>query len=120
MASRAAEMLTAELQKAWVEMKAEMRKAGYDAILTCTHRSNDEQARLYELGRNKPGRIVTRARPGESKHNSLPAEAFDIAIMVDGKLDWNTNGPAWRKAAEIASRLGLKQLSFESCHFEWR
>lgn len=115
MASRAAEMLTAELQKAWVEMKEEMRQAGYDAILTCTHRSDKEQAALYAKGPS-----YTRSKPGESKHNKLPAEAFDIAILENGKCNWDTDDDAWKKAAEIAARLGLKQLSFEKCHFERR
>jgi len=32
-------------------------------------RSFDEQAKLYESGRTRPGRIVTNARPGDSAHN---------------------------------------------------
>jgi peptidoglycan L-alanyl-D-glutamate endopeptidase CwlK len=119
MASRKPEQLAPKLQTAWNTLDKEMTEAGYDAILTCTHRSNEEQDKLYAQGRSEPGPRVTNAKAGQSKHNLVPAQAFDIAIMVNGKLDWNTNGLAWRKAAEIGKRLGLHQLSFEKCHFEF-
>lgn len=81
-------------------------------FLTCTHRSNDEQAALYAQGRQpveeinrlrkKAGmlaitkteakRRVTNARPGASLHNEYPARAFDIAfINSNKKLDWSTD-----------------------------
>lgn len=59
-------------------------------ILTCTHRSNEEQNDLYAQGRTKPGKIVTNAKAGQSPHNFLPARAFDIAFVKPGNLlDWN-------------------------------
>lgn len=120
MASREAKYLHPKLQRAWAEMDRLMDEAGYDAFLTCTHRSNDEQAALYAQGRTKPGRIVTRCKPGMSRHNSLPAMAFDIGILVNGKCDWNTRSDAWKKAVEIGNSLGLVNLRMEDAHFQLR
>jgi peptidoglycan L-alanyl-D-glutamate endopeptidase CwlK len=59
-------------------------------FLTCTHRSDEEQAKLYAKGRTKPGPKVTNAAPGQSEHNKLPSPAFDIAFKnADGGLDWS-------------------------------
>jgi peptidoglycan L-alanyl-D-glutamate endopeptidase CwlK len=58
-------------------------------FITCTHRSNEEQNQLYALGRTVKGKIVTNAKAGQSKHNSLPSKAFDIAFIgLDKKLNW--------------------------------
>lgn len=59
-------------------------------FITCTYRSNDEQNDLYALGRTKKGKIVTNAKAGQSKHNSYPSKAFDIAFIgLDKKLNWS-------------------------------
>jgi peptidoglycan L-alanyl-D-glutamate endopeptidase CwlK len=59
-------------------------------FITCTYRSNEEQTQLYALGRTVKGKIVTNAKAGQSKHNSLPSKAFDIAFIgLDKKLNWN-------------------------------
>lgn len=69
-----------------------------DVLVTCTYRSPEEQAELYAQGRTKPGRIVTYAKPGESKHNiqssnGAPAsKAFDVVPLRHGKLVWGTSG----------------------------
>lgn len=59
-------------------------------FITCTHRSNEEQTQLYAIGRTVKGKIVTNAKAGQSKHNSYPSKAFDIAFIgIDRKLNWN-------------------------------
>lgn len=84
-------------------------------FLTCTYRDNDEQAALYAIGRSLPGKKVTNAKPGESKHNFVDAKtgkpaaaAFDIAIIVNGKLNWSLDHPAWQLAGELGEELGLE------------
>ena len=58
-------------------------------ILTCTHRTEEEQAELYAQGRTKKGKIVTQLKTG-SKHNFFPSQAFDIAfVRKDRALDWS-------------------------------
>lgn len=104
-------------------------KAGITVLVTCTYRSNDEQARLYAQGRTAPGRIVTRAKPGKSKHNVVDvqgkphAEAFDVVPLRHGKPIWGTRGDgidddptdddtddleAWQRIGEHAMAVGLK------------
>lgn len=74
---------------------------------TCTHRPNDEQAALYNQptdGKDNNGNgiiddkaeFVTNAKAGQSKHNSIPSKAVDIAFVdygaapkSKGKLDWS-------------------------------
>ncbi len=84
-------------------------------IITCTYRTDDEQAALYAKGRSLPGKKVTNAKPGESKHNKRDAktgkpaaEAFDIAIIVDGKLNWDIDHRVWQLAGEVGEQLGLE------------
>jgi peptidoglycan LD-endopeptidase CwlK len=48
-----------------------------------TLRTDKQQADLYAIGRTKPGKKVTNAKPGQSIHNY--GFAFDIVLIVDGK-----------------------------------
>lgn len=79
------------LQLAWKWGSAEFVKRYPDRpkpILTCTYRSNEEQAKLYAKGRTEAGKIVTQIK-SDGKHNQSPAEAFDIAFKTSlGTLDW--------------------------------
>lgn len=73
-------------------------------FLTCTFRSNDEQTRLYAIGRTHIGKIITNAQAGQSPHNFKPSAAFDIAFVgVNRKLDWNKE--LFAKFAEIICRV---------------
>lgn len=70
---------------------------GISVLLICTYRDNEEQAKLYAQGRTAPGKIVTRAKPGQSKHNvtaaGVPAaEAFDVVPLRYGKPIWGSAG----------------------------
>jgi peptidoglycan L-alanyl-D-glutamate endopeptidase CwlK len=57
-----------------------------DFAVTTGHRTDEEQGRLYSLGRTEPGRIVTYKKAGESVHNWRPSPAFDFAPWP---IDWN-------------------------------
>ena len=93
----------------------ELKKRGVEVILTCTFRSAEEQARLYAQGRDPgvPGPIVTNARPGQSAHNAADdrgtpkAEAYDVAILKDGKLAWNDSA-VWELIGAHGVAAGLK------------
>jgi len=63
----------------------------YNFIITCGYRSEQEQQRLFTQGRIKPGKIVTQIDgiKQKSKHNFWPSKAFDIAVIVDGKITWD-------------------------------
>lgn len=84
--------------------------AGIDVLVTCTLRSNDEQAALYAKGRTTApiGRrwVVTDAPPGKSAHNY--GLAIDIVPMVNGKPDWNGTDPVWQTLGELGQQAGLE------------
>jgi len=74
------------------------RDNGIEMLITCTARPNREQAELYAIGRTRPGRIVTRAKPGMSWHNAVDehghaaSEACDFVPLRHGKAVWGTQG----------------------------
>jgi hypothetical protein len=121
MASRKIEDLHPALQKAWTESYKEWIEKYPTAsvpFLTCTHRDNEEQEILYMMDKNGKdddgdGKIDesdewrSNAKPGQSKHNSFPAEAFDIAFKDrNGKLDWNVD--LFKMFAGIVSKYGVR------------
>ena len=103
---------------------------GVSVLLICTYRSAKEQDELYEQGRTKPGRIVTNAKGGKSKHNAVApdgkpaAEAFDVVPLRAGKMPvWGVSGDgvddnpaddctddleAWHRAGAHGVAVGLK------------
>ena len=59
-------------------------------IVTEGYRNPAAQDALYEQGRTKPGEVVTYKRGGESKHNTVPAQALDVAFLLDsGQVSWS-------------------------------
>ena len=91
-------------------------KLGIDILVTCTYRSNEEQAILYAQGRTTPGKRVTNALPGESKHNNMeggvaglqPASlAFDVVPLVAGKPMWDASNPVWKVIGGVGKAAGL-------------
>jgi peptidoglycan L-alanyl-D-glutamate endopeptidase CwlK len=121
------------LAKAYRFSKAEFERLDpeYRVILTCTHRTNQEQADLYAIGRTKPGRKVTNAKPGQSKHNDLPSKAIDVAFQhrIEGKLSWNIGlfkkfydlmrsvSPATRWGAHVSHGGHFKSIN-DAPHYE--
>lgn len=93
---------------------------GLAVFLTCTWRSDDEQTKLYAQGRTLPGKIVTHAKAGESKHNFMidgkPAsKAFDFALMNDNNsVNWDAESAPWQKAIQVGQDLGLE------CGADWK
>lgn len=96
-------------------------KEGLNLIITQTLRTIDEQNALYAKGRTKPGSKVTNAKGGYSMHNY--GLAFDIAIIVNGKITWD-NEALYAKAGKIGESIGLEWggswKSFKDTpHFQW-
>ena len=79
---------------------------GIDVLITSTFRSIEEQNKLYQQGRSRPGNRVTNAKGGDSFHNWRVA--FDFAPIKHGKIDWN-DVDLFKRCGEIA----------ESCGLEW-
>lgn len=69
-------------------------------------RSIEEQNELYAQGRTKPGKIVTKAKGGQSIHNY--GLAFDIAVLnKDGSINWNDTS-LYVKVGQLGKSLGLE------------
>ena len=64
-------------------------------------RSWTQQAALYAQGRTKPGRIVTKARPGSSWHNY--GLAIDLGLFAGGRY---LDEAAPKRAEQIYRELG--------------
>jgi peptidoglycan L-alanyl-D-glutamate endopeptidase CwlK len=80
-------------------------KAGLDVLIYCTLRSLEEQTQLYACGRTAPGKIVTKAKAGESAHNY--GLAFDGAPMIHGRIAWDDHSH-WNIYGQVAADLGLE------------
>jgi peptidoglycan L-alanyl-D-glutamate endopeptidase CwlK len=84
-------------------------RAGIDLIVTSTYRDHESQDALYAQGRTMPGKIVTKARAGQSWHNHRLA--FDVVPLRNGKPVWSTSGAdgeLWAKVGEIGKKCGLE------------
>lgn len=84
--SRLIKDLVPEAQRAYEKWSQECRKLDLEWILTCTYRSQEEQNILFDQGRTKPGKIVTKVK--KSKHTL--GIAWDIAVLKNGKISWDT------------------------------
>lgn len=110
-------------QKYWYEAKFPERRL----ILSCTHRSVEEQQALFKMNA-KTGKIITQLDGINklSKHNYLPAHAFDVVVVIDGKAQWQEIFyiPLGRSIAELgySDRIGWGgHFSFRDYpHFEMR
>ena len=66
-----------------------LRRAGIGYNLISGFRTFQEQADLYEQGRSEPGKIITRAKPGQSYHNYglaidvTPEDPKDLNVLVN-------------------------------------
>jgi len=122
MASRSLADLHPDLRPLAERFVARCKERQVDVLITDTYRSNDEQAALYAQGRTAPGKIVTRAKPGQSAHNATidgkpAARAFDAVPLLNGRAiyedprdidgDWS-NDFGWRVMGEVAAELGLE------------
>ena len=110
MASRSIDDLTPGCRDKAVAFLDKCAQAGIDVLIYCTLRSNAEQDELYEIGRSKPGRIVTNARGGQSLHNPVPgmnkSRAFDCVPILHGKAQWDDRA-SYLKMGEIGESVGL-------------
>lgn len=115
MASRDPFDLSPDTYLLYRQFEAGMIAAKIAFLVTCTYRSEDEQAVLFAQGRTTPGKIVTNAPPGRSAHNCFDsanqtraARAFDIVVLAAGKPDWDGTHPAWDQAGAIGEKAGLE------------
>ena len=88
-----------------VKLVKNLEKKGIKLRIYSGLRTFGEQAEIYAKGRTKAGKIVSKAKPGQSYHNY--GLAFDAVEIKNGKALWEN--PDW----EIIGREG------EKLDFEW-
>lgn len=105
--SRKIEDLNEELQPLARRLIDDCERIGIRLLIYSTFRDFEAQDAIYAQGRTKPGKIVTRARAGQSYHNYKMA--FD-AVPLDskGQPAWNASTMIWKNIGECARRLGLE------------
>lgn len=127
MSSRSLDDLDPRVRPAVDAALASWAAQSIDILVTCTLRSNAEQAALFAQGRTAPGKIVTKALPGQSAHNY--GLAIDVVPIVNGKPDWDGTHPVWQQIGQLGIAAGLDwagapDFSFhELAHFQmvgWR
>lgn len=93
-----------------VELVALAAANGQRIIITSGHRSFKAQAAIYAQGRTKPGKIVSKAKPGFSRHNY--GTAFDICCLDKrGKADWSA--APYDRVAKLSRQIpGLQSGAF--------
>jgi peptidoglycan L-alanyl-D-glutamate endopeptidase CwlK len=84
---------------------AKCDEQGIDILITSTYRDVESQNELYAQGRTKPGKIVTKAKGGQSFHNWRVA--FDFVPLHYGKPAWNDTA-LFTRCGEIGESVGLE------------
>ena len=113
---RAIDTLAPAFQKRVRGWCTEMVNSKIPPLIYCGRRTMEEQAALFAIGRTAPGKIVTKARPGESYHNH--GLAFDWAPLKPAPKDHTLLVVDW--GDETAFRLGEHiGLSFELAAISW-
>ena len=67
-------------------------------------RTYAEQAAIFAQGRTTPGKIVTKAGPGQSNHNF--GVAWDIGVFLNG--EYLNESPLYGKLGATGKGLGLE------------
>ena len=79
----------------------------YDFIITCGLRTKEEQRRMVDAGKSQTM---------NSKH--IIGEAFDIVILVDGKITWEKK--YYKEFTDVLKKLA-KELRIEIiCGYDFR
>ena len=119
---RAIDTLDVGFQKqvrGWVN---EMVTSRIEPLIYCGRRTMEEQAALYAKGRTSKGKIVTKARPGESYHNY--GLAFDWAPLKRTAKNadlWVANWDdetAFKLGEHVGLSFGLVGITWETGHLQ--
>ena len=85
-----------------------------DFCITEGHRSAQRQALLF-----KEGKTLIDGRNKQSKHNFLPARAFDFCAIVKGKATWEENYMCYLAGVFIACAHLLKHTKRMQYPIRW-
>lgn len=83
----------------------ECKQSGLNVTIYSTYRDHESQNDLYAQGRTKTGKVVTKAKGGDSFHNWRVA--FDAAPIVNGSIPWN-DAKLFERMGAIGEKVGLE------------
>jgi hypothetical protein len=115
--NRKIELLAPFFQQRLLELIETAESRGLSIALFEGYRSPERQSYLYEQGRTRPGKRVTRATAWKSWHQL--SVAADVVFWDRKYKTWDWNGP-WDKMHSIASELGFETLDWEAPHLQIR
>lgn len=99
--------LNPTFKTALLAMLKDLRMRGFEYKIISAERSPAVQQNLYAQGRTIPGKIVTTAQPGDSKHQY--GHAADFMPIIDSKLKNKNNliEEGYRQLGLTAPKFGL-------------
>ena len=92
------------LKKAVVELAKQVK---YDIVIVCGVRGETEQNEAYKNG-------YSQVKFPNSKHNTFPSKAVDIAPYIDGQIPWSNTHAFIQMQNDL--KLIAKQLGYK---FRW-
>jgi len=100
----------------------EMVNSKIPPLIYCGRRTMEEQTALFAIGRSAPGKIVTKARAGESFHNfGLAFDWVPLKIWTKNPdlyvADWDDE-TAFRLGEHVGLSFELASISFETGHLQ--
>lgn len=105
--SRKLEDLTPIAQEKIKSLLALCEKNSIKVLVIQTLRDAEYQNSLYQIGRTKPGKVVTNCDGYRKKSNHQSGKAFDIVPVDDkGQILWN-DSQKFRQIADLAVSLGM-------------
>ena len=119
---RAIDTLAPYFQKRVRGWCTEMVNSKIPPLIYCGRRTMEEQTALFAIGRTSPGKVVTKARAGESYHNyglafdwvPLKPAPKDPTLLV---IDWGDE-TAFRLGEHIGLSFELAAISWETGHLQ--
>lgn len=110
--------LDPEFKKKIEQLIIELSLRGINCAVTSTRRTIKEQDALYAQGRTKPGKIITKAKGGQSPHNF--GLAADLCPYKPGtkELWWNCPDDLWHVIQIVSEGMGLDSgydWNFQDC-----
>ena len=112
MASRNPIDLHPDLRPIYFSWLNTINRLGFTVLIVCTYRSPAEQLELFKQHKSQ----LEKGPHNFTLANGTPAsKAFDFALVLNGKLCWDTtidsnhnNYPDYKELGEIGKKLGLE------------
>jgi peptidoglycan L-alanyl-D-glutamate endopeptidase CwlK len=102
-----------DLKDLATDLMIALQEQGIDAQIYSSFRTIEEQNALYNIGRDKDGKVIpgqvtkTEVKGGDSYHNYGLGIDFEV-YLSNGTKDWTFAGPNWQTVITTAERMGFE------------